>query len=728
MAHTTIIQNAIPTRYDPRVTVKPCDPARVPYLPVEILYHIAKALPQPKQVYNLALASRETWEYLQPALYECEVTYESRLAHKYGGESLTSLDPYYGKYFRGEDTAPGTDQPPQENELRCQGHDTSEECNNCKGRLSLEKRVFHLKLPEFDKPFQIRGAMTALHWAAKQGALGLPVAQKAIRSALAHQPSYINGVNLKVRYYRGGKFKDGSLRLFPADLPPPLFLSVAYGNTAVVEALINAGCDLDLLQGQHLCTAHVGRKEKEKRLMSYKIHKECEAGRDSEECVCDWKSHGGLSEDKPCQTVSHLAIDLGQTEILKMFLQRGLNAQQGFFPLIHYAVAKGNMAAVKALVDHDPSLIHSRMMEDTAVMHTLAFTRQEYLAKKDKGQLKDMISCLVECGADLEARTDTYTGYDGRIHGGLTALQATLDFVASAELERNILTALHAVEVFISMGASWDQELDVLFFRGGVLEFCVQKAVTLLGPEYHPDGYDDDTISDMFLNRRIRKAFGRIVKIIIEKATESSSQGDNALNRETYSAAFLRAFSRLTNYRRNHLRGPFATEAVGRLLLSTGITPSRKDMLRWKMQILSSYDVKLEESDYEMSNESDDETSAESDDEAWTENKDEASAKSNEEGQDESDDESSINSNEGLSEINDEASPYSEQWLSETDDLCRSKDRRAEDGGRGNWAFLLSGVDDEGWASDIAERELNDTETEIFSESDDEKWFSEDDE
>lgn len=94
MSRTHIIQNTIPTRYDPRVTVIPCEPARVPRLPVELLYQIAKALPQPKQVYHLALASKETWEYLQPALYECEVTFEARLAHKFGGESSATLEEY----------------------------------------------------------------------------------------------------------------------------------------------------------------------------------------------------------------------------------------------------------------------------------------------------------------------------------------------------------------------------------------------------------------------------------------------------------------------------------------------------------------------------------------------------------------------------------------------------------------------------------------------------------
>lgn len=65
MEHKSITHDFIlPARYDPRVVVKPCQTARVPYLPVEIIYQIAEALPQPREVLNLTLANKETWEYL----------------------------------------------------------------------------------------------------------------------------------------------------------------------------------------------------------------------------------------------------------------------------------------------------------------------------------------------------------------------------------------------------------------------------------------------------------------------------------------------------------------------------------------------------------------------------------------------------------------------------------------------------------------------------------------
>lgn len=83
--NTPITQRSVPVRYDPRVVVKPRPPHRVPRLPVQILHLIAQALPQPKWVFNLARVDKESWEYLQPGRYECEVTYEAEIADKLPG-------------------------------------------------------------------------------------------------------------------------------------------------------------------------------------------------------------------------------------------------------------------------------------------------------------------------------------------------------------------------------------------------------------------------------------------------------------------------------------------------------------------------------------------------------------------------------------------------------------------------------------------------------------------
>lgn len=708
MAYTPIIQNAIPVRYDARVEVKPCEPTHVPCLPLHILYHIAKALPQPKQVFNLALASKDTWEHLQPAFYECEVTYEARLTRKYGDESTTSLRQYYGDYLPKEVTASGTDQSREGNDLKCQGHGISGECGEGVERLDLEDRVFDLELAMPEERFKIDEAMTALHWAAMQGTSALPVAQKAIRSALAHQPSYINGLNLKVRYYRDGDAVDGHPRLFPVDLPPPLFLAVAHGNTAVVGALIDAGCDLDLLQGQELCTPYDCPRRKETRLMSYMIHRECEEAEEiPEKCVCEWLPGEYLTEANPCQTVGHLAIELGKTEMLEMLLQGGLNARQGLFPLIHYAVMKGNVAAVKALLDYDPSLLHSRMEHGT-VLHTVTFMKQDD-DKEDvrDGRLRDMVSCLLEYGADLEARTNVFTNVFGQERGRLTPLQATLNFVDRQELDDQVFVALHAAEVLISMGAGWDQELHSTMFDGSILDFCVRKTVRLLNVQYFNLGYDDD--GSEFLYRKIRQAFGRIVKTIVEKATEGLSPDDSAVKMETCKAAFSQAFSCLTRHQARSQIGPFAAHAVGRLLLSTGITPNAKDMCRWKALLHQGDDERSDASDRsdrsDRSDGSDDGLSDASEDEAWFVSYGEVS--------DESDDEASVSSDEEPSK---------------TGALRR---RLVEDGSARKWAFLLSGLDDEGWVSDIGEGELGDTDDgtddSIVGDSDDESMTSEGD-
>lgn len=659
MDRTLIIQNSIPTRYDPQVTVKPCEPSRVPDLPLDIIYEIAKALPQPKQVFNLAMASKATWEYLQPALYECEVTYEARLTSKYGDKSSTSLHKYYEKYIgndeRGsvtedeEDATSSADQSRDFTGSRCQGDSTAG--YECDGRISLEDRVFNTKFPDGER-FDVNGALTALHWASMEGASALPVAQRAIRSALAHQPSYIDGLNLKVRYFCAGRCPDGRPRFFPADVPPPLFLAVAHGNTAVLKALIDAGCDLGLSRGPETCSTHT-RRGVEKRLMSYKIHRECVEGKRGTEdclCVCEWTPRSNLSWAWPCQTAGQLAIEYGQIEMLDMLLRGGLNPRRGFLPLIHYAVLIGKIAAVKTLLDHDPSLIHSRMDGGT-VLHTVCFMHQ---ADDDRdipeGQLRDMVSCLLERGADLEARKDIRTNYMGEGFGDLTPLQVALDFVDGAALDDHVLTALHAAEAFISMGADWDQELDSLDFEGPILDFCVKKTVELMHTQLFDLGYDDATLDNQYKYLGFRKVYGKVVKTIVEKATEDES----ALKMETYKAAFSNAFSRLTRCR---FSGPFSTEAIGQLLLSTGITPSDEDVLRWKARVLESGD-------------------------AWTESDGEASAESD-----------------GYLSERDEDWSDSEEDCSNSDDLSsnesESSEEQEEDGDKSEWAFLLAGIDDE---------------------------------
>lgn len=255
-----VTQNNIPARYDSRVEVEPCDRARVPHLPVQILYLIAHALPQPKSAFNLTLSSKDTWEYLQPALFECEVTFESRLSGKYGGRSSDSLQQHFAKHLQGSDGdgeieetstmgSEESDQTLQASDKGCQHGKPREQCDECGERIGPDDRTFESPMPD-DLLFTDR-RLTALHWSCIQGPSALPVALKAIRSALVRQPSYIDGVGLRERLYRDSTRKDG--KLMPADLPPPLFFAVAYGNVEVCRALIEAGCNVNLLQGQSEC-------------------------------------------------------------------------------------------------------------------------------------------------------------------------------------------------------------------------------------------------------------------------------------------------------------------------------------------------------------------------------------------------------------------------------------------------------------------------------------------
>lgn len=105
-------------------------------------------------------------------------------------------------------------------------------------------------MPKKHEQFRIDGAMTALHWASIHGTSALPVAQKAIRAALAHQPSYINGLDLIQRFYRIHEHDHHRSRLFIADHPPPMFLAVTHGILELCQALIYAGADVSLLLGR----------------------------------------------------------------------------------------------------------------------------------------------------------------------------------------------------------------------------------------------------------------------------------------------------------------------------------------------------------------------------------------------------------------------------------------------------------------------------------------------
>lgn len=608
--------------------VTPCEPNRVPYLPVQILYQIAKALPQPKQVFHLALASKEIWEYLQPALYECEVTYEARLAHEYGGQSSTSLQKYYAFYLRGdgdnnsvgereneEDTAPAAELSCQHNKTLSLGKFNPGECDECGiGRIIPDKRIFEAQMPRIDEQYRIDGAMTALHWASMHGASALPVAQKAIRAALVHQPSYINGLNLINRHYRKHELDDES-RLVIADHPPPLFLAVAQGNLEVCQALIYAGADTSLLLG---LTTHVWdpRGKGEVKFVSSKIHRQCvEDWLGQVECVCELPIEPDEYADLElisCQTVGYVAVGSERTEILQMLLRSGLNVQQGSWSLVHCAVLGGNLAAVKALLQHDPSLVHSRHKGNTP-MHSVPFMKKTIGTDIPEEQVEAIVSCLLEHGAILDAPADGYDAYFEHSPPGETPLQFALTRLCHLDFESDedsILTTLRAVNVFISMGSSWvpplpDSDLLLryaIIFPGfsqakdGILANCLEKTILLVTHPYLGDYDLWDSHFDPIRYRAVRKAWGQICKTIVAKASESLSRDTDADTRATVEAALSLAFRRLVHqanhyWHRAGIVGWWALEAVGNLLLSTGIMPGDETMRGWERILKRDYEA-----------------------------------------------------------------------------------------------------------------------------------------
>lgn len=672
MAHTRIIQNAIPVRNDPRVKVNPCEPARVPQMPLDILYQIAKALPQPKQVLNLALASKDTWEYLQPALFECEVTYEARFAHKYGGESSTSLEQHYGNYeprtptgssvedgswgyydsgndsiqheddYVQSDSQDGSDSEDDvqsdddqhgynwgghiqsedggqsewgfaTESLRSRPHGRSlcpgdDECDECDGRISLQNKTFEALIPKTDDPIHIDGAMTALHWAAKQGALALPVAQKAIRAALAHQPSYINGVDLQERHLLD-PVDDNFTRHIPADLPPPLFLAIAHGNFEVFKALVDAGCAVNLLQGQSVCGERYDYKSSQDPIMSFKIHEKClYVPNMVDPCICEWKSYyldddGNEDEQRICQTAGHIAVRYEQTEMLKVLLQRGLNVQPPQPKSLHltqFAVREGNLAALKILLDHDPSISHSHPRHGT-LLHSVRFVGRKAERGVRDVLMTTIVQYLLEHGALLEGRTDEWDedesddlrGVADWERGGLTALQAALvSLEDTRKYDNRYLAAIQAAEIFIRMGADWNQRVDPNQFVNPnwdrsdlILHSCLEDAVGKRNVEWwgESDAYTAKCDED------IRMASGRTLKAIVDNEGESLTNGTSK-KKAAVETASSSMFAYLVNqYSREDATGwsveccPLAARRVGRLCLSTGITPSDEDLKKWRM-------------------------------------------------------------------------------------------------------------------------------------------------
>lgn len=552
-----IIQNSVPVRYNPRVKVLPCSPDRVPQLSVEILYLIAQTLPRPKWVYNLALVNKQTWYYLQPALFQCEVTYEARLSQHFGvdDEPLSEASAYEVQISNTEDTQ----------ELCLHGLNTTL-CEECGDRIAIEEVTFRA---DRDADFLSEtgvAQVTALHWACAKGADGVPAGLKAIRAASVHQPSYIDGKDLIPRFMGnqnyGGSFIIRTVRLC-GEIPPPLFLAVAIGNVDLCKALIEAGCNVNLLQPGEYCEGMFGSHRQYEFGILFKIHDKCTSKK-----RCDWDD----IQFVPCRTAGHVAVQHDRPALLKLLLDGGLDPNLGQESLIHQAVYAGNRSATRLLLDRYPELSQCKdERHGWTPLHALSLTASWWgdpWERRPLGLFKGIASDLMERGASLEAISIPRVWYE---HQG-TPLQHALRRADQYDYWEG--NPLDVAEAFVQLGCVWSQPVNSERPAESILDHCISRA-TLWSKAWDP--------FSSWYRRSSEKHMGyaRLVKAIVE-----SERGRVKLDGPSRKA-FLDAFNDLaarsiplpTQY------DAFATEVVGKLLLSTGITPDASHVSNWTQSI-----------------------------------------------------------------------------------------------------------------------------------------------
>ncbi|KAG8158528.1 hypothetical protein KVR01_011650 [Diaporthe batatas] len=580
---------AIPLEYNPLTKVVPSDPDRLPHIPVQVLYLIAQALPQPSQVLNLARVNKATWDYLQPALYECEVTYEARLVAHFGDgiPKRRSAPPTANTSGQnnGDDGAHGATDNDEQPEIRvnCEHGLATGLCETCGQRIAIERKDFKTYLVERNvrqrsEPhsrthfFKSRG-MTALHWACAEGTFALPVARKAIEAAKAHNPSYIDGLGLRARQY-GNRIP---IRLF-GEIPPPLFTATAFGNLKLCVELVEAGCNVNLFQAMH------GADSRTFIDAFFRIHDSCvptelvfPLGRAA---AGQWLSSGLIP--LTCNTAGHVALDFGHADVLGYLLDNGLDPLMGKEPLIHQAARKCDLPAVRALLQRRPEMARHRWDEVTP-LHSLCRSVETGGFKTfSLDDLRSVAEYLIQKGASLEARGD-FGLYPSL---SLTPLQCALENFA--QIESNKASAPIAL---VKLGADW----DVPFISHSVrtvplLIHCVREAIT---PP--PSNQAEDPWGwRVLVPRRYRyhaMAYANLIKAIVSSTWRSNPDPALAPSSERHMQAFLDAFRELAKTKLEYAVGlrksknTFAIEAVGRMLLSTGIRPIQKDMDKWETLI-----------------------------------------------------------------------------------------------------------------------------------------------
>lgn len=554
-----IIQNSIPVWYSPRVKVIPCSPDRVPQLSVEILYLIAQALPRPKWVYDLARVNKQSWHYLQPALYQCEVTYEARLKEHFGiGEPL-----FEDSEFSEDETETDDLEEPQN---PCRHGLNTTLCEECGDRIAIEDVTFEGTMRASFLSETGTAHVTALHWACTKGPDGVSVGLKAIRAASVHQPSYIDGKDLLLRrmeywtleYY----IHLSTINWMPAEIPPPLFLAVAFGNAELCEALIQAGCNVNLLQPGEHCESSDSYYHADGPFQTrilFKIHEGC-----TMQDWCEW--HDGRFD--LCRTAGYVAVSHDQPAMLKLLIDAGLDPHLGGRSLIRMAVHMRSRSVMMLLLDRYPEFSQSQdnSTNEGTPLHTLAGNGTWWKPTSVK-LIKGIASDLIKKGGNLEEIN--HPSWCRWPQQG-TPLQHALQTAKAFEYEEGY--HLCAAEAFIQLGSVWNLPLRPSRPFESIFDYCISRATLCRWRGYYPRS----DLEDKRFSRQ-RMNFARLVKVIIE------AEGGRVNLASPPRKLFLDAFNELAtrSIPLPTLYDAFATEVVGKLLLSTGITPDASIVSKW---------------------------------------------------------------------------------------------------------------------------------------------------
>lgn len=559
---TPIIQNSIPVWYSPQVKVIPCSPDRVPHLSVEILYLIAQALPRPKWIYNLARVNKQSWHYLQPALFQCEVTYDARLKEHFGngdeGRSGIWSESWSEDGITEKQTA---DQ--EEAQDQCRHCLRTTLCEECGDRIAMEKVSFKGDWHSLFQRTRCSTDMTALHWACRKDADGLPAGLKAIRAASVHQPSYIDGMDLMQR--RMGTTRpedrwDGYYGLpIHGEIPPPLLLAVAFGNAELCEALVEAGCNVNLLQHGERCK----KRRAEAALPWFQV------GTVHDPFYDDPDFQGEYDDSTECQTAGQVAVKFGRPALLKLLLDSGLNPRLGRPSLIHLAVSMVSSSATRILLDRCPELSQVRERHGWTPLHELSHFDWAPTTHP-RELLKAIASDLVQNGACLEAELFGDLGSpDG------TPLQVALQLADKSLFYEGEL--LRVAEAFVQLGSVWNQPLTPSLPTPSILDNCIIRATEWIDDDVHwKESYTEQ-----------RMDYARVVRAMVDR--ERGRGAPMAPLMEHVSPpreAFLHGFKELALQGIQGVPLPrrydaFAAEVVGKLLLSTGITPDAILVSKW---------------------------------------------------------------------------------------------------------------------------------------------------